>query len=299
MAEEHYTPAQAARILARTGRPVSERRIRQMLQAGELEGEQSQSGRWRILRRAVHALMEESPRNSRERNSPGPEDRPGVSAEISRSPESVRELLQRVESSPTLSAPQRAVWSSQSGQRAPPGQGSSPAGLFCVRTAAACVAATGPPPNSRRHHDFGAASCASVCPGPVSLSPISTLGGALRRFWRLRGALWRRFYSSKILCLLHDDAPILPVGFPLGLQLLPEDGYQLVTVVCRGICRRYIVCPGSDTFQQNVCDTALSYALQSPAAKAIAHSALRYTEVCRGVPDGDTSLSHSRASYLR
>jgi hypothetical protein len=97
MAEEHYTPAQAARILARTGRPVSERRIRQMLQAGELEGEQSQSGRWRILRRAVHALMEESPRNSRERNSPGPEDRPGVSAEISRSPESVRELLQRVE----------------------------------------------------------------------------------------------------------------------------------------------------------------------------------------------------------
>jgi hypothetical protein len=90
MTEEHYTTSQAARILARTGRPISERRFRQMLQGGELEGEQSESGRWRILRRALHALMEESLRNSRERNSPGPEEKPGVSAEAAGSPESVR-----------------------------------------------------------------------------------------------------------------------------------------------------------------------------------------------------------------
>jgi hypothetical protein len=107
MEEEHYTPAQTARILSRSGRPISERRIRQMLQSGELEGIQSQTGRWKIPRRAVHAFMEEHPRSGR----PGDRE-PGVrpvatqkksagqqteTTEASVSPESVRELLQRVE----------------------------------------------------------------------------------------------------------------------------------------------------------------------------------------------------------
>jgi hypothetical protein len=56
---DHYTPSQAARILSRSGRKVSERRIRQMLQAGELEGEQTETGRWKIPQSVVHALLEQ------------------------------------------------------------------------------------------------------------------------------------------------------------------------------------------------------------------------------------------------
>ena len=41
------------------GRKISERRIRQMLQAGELEGEQTETGRWKIPQSVVHALLEQ------------------------------------------------------------------------------------------------------------------------------------------------------------------------------------------------------------------------------------------------
>ena len=34
------------------------RRIRQMLQAGELDGEQTETGRWRMPQSAVHALLD-------------------------------------------------------------------------------------------------------------------------------------------------------------------------------------------------------------------------------------------------
>jgi hypothetical protein len=107
MEEEHYTPTQTARILSRSGRPISERRIRQMLQSGELEGIQSQTGRWKIPRRAVHAFMGEHPRSGR----PGGREagfRPVATqkknagqqtetTEASQSPDSARELLERVE----------------------------------------------------------------------------------------------------------------------------------------------------------------------------------------------------------
>lgn len=55
--EEIYTPAQAAKILK-----LTQARIYQMLGASELEGYQdSESGRWKIPKRAVHALMEGRP----------------------------------------------------------------------------------------------------------------------------------------------------------------------------------------------------------------------------------------------
>jgi hypothetical protein len=61
--EEHYSPAEAARIL-----PLTPHRVRQMLNAGDLEGEQEsgeKGGRWGIPRRAVHALLEERPAHRR------------------------------------------------------------------------------------------------------------------------------------------------------------------------------------------------------------------------------------------
>lgn len=85
--EETYSPAEASRVLGRSGRKISERRIRQMLQAGELEGEQTEGGRWRIPRRVVNQLLAE--RREREQLRAEPESVPGT-------PESVRELMDRV-----------------------------------------------------------------------------------------------------------------------------------------------------------------------------------------------------------
>ena len=85
--EETYSPVEASRVLSRSGRSISERRIRQMLQAGELEGEQTEGGRWRIPRRVVHRLLTE--RREREQLRTEPESLPGA-------PESVRELMDRV-----------------------------------------------------------------------------------------------------------------------------------------------------------------------------------------------------------
>jgi len=57
--EETYSPAEASRVLGRSGRKITERRIRQMLQAGELEGARDESRRWRIPRRVVNQLLTE------------------------------------------------------------------------------------------------------------------------------------------------------------------------------------------------------------------------------------------------
>ncbi len=85
--EETYSPVEASRVLSRSGRSISERRIRQMLQAGELEGEQTEGGRWRIPRRVVNRLLTE--RREHEQLRTEPESGPGA-------PESVRELVDRV-----------------------------------------------------------------------------------------------------------------------------------------------------------------------------------------------------------
>jgi chromosome segregation ATPase len=83
-AEDVYTPAEAERILARTGKPITERRIRQMLQGGELEGFRDEAGRWHVLQSEVHRLRDERPRAA--------ERRPGLV------PENVSELLEAVRS---------------------------------------------------------------------------------------------------------------------------------------------------------------------------------------------------------
>jgi hypothetical protein len=98
--EDAYTAPQAARILG-----LSDRRVRQMLEAGELGGERDASGKWWILQRAVHAALEDrgSPRTrSREqrRAASGAGDAgetPVPPQGVPGGPESVRELVQRVE----------------------------------------------------------------------------------------------------------------------------------------------------------------------------------------------------------
>jgi excisionase family DNA binding protein len=50
---DFYSAAEAARILK-----VSKRRVLQLLQEGELEGGQDESGRWRVAMHSVHAAKE-------------------------------------------------------------------------------------------------------------------------------------------------------------------------------------------------------------------------------------------------
>ena len=50
--EDYYTPPQVARMLR-----LSRRRVTQMLNGGQLEGEQSENGRWKISASAVDALL--------------------------------------------------------------------------------------------------------------------------------------------------------------------------------------------------------------------------------------------------
>jgi len=58
--EDSYTPAEAARVLG-----ISKRQVTNLLNALELEGAQEASGRWRVPRRAVHALLEERRKGGR------------------------------------------------------------------------------------------------------------------------------------------------------------------------------------------------------------------------------------------
>lgn len=62
---DFYSPAQAAKILR-----LSRRRVTQLLESGDLEGEQSDTGRWRIPRRAVHERLKDRPPRPREREGP-------------------------------------------------------------------------------------------------------------------------------------------------------------------------------------------------------------------------------------
>ena len=54
MPEDTYTSSQVARILS-----LTDRRVRQMLEAGELKGEkEEEAGRWKVYRWSVHARRE-------------------------------------------------------------------------------------------------------------------------------------------------------------------------------------------------------------------------------------------------
>ena len=64
--EEYYTPPQAARMLS-----LSRRRVTQMLHDGHLQGEQLNSGRWKIPASAVAVLLQaraEQPPSPRSRS---------------------------------------------------------------------------------------------------------------------------------------------------------------------------------------------------------------------------------------
>jgi chromosome segregation ATPase len=77
-----YTPAEAERILARTDKPITERRIRQMLQAGELEGRKDERGRWHVLQSEVHRLRDE--RRTAPQSPPGAKEGGGELLEVVR-----------------------------------------------------------------------------------------------------------------------------------------------------------------------------------------------------------------------
>ncbi len=102
-AEDLYTPAEAERILARTDKPVTERRIRQMLQAGELKGRKDERGRWYVLQSEVHRLRDE--RRTAPPSPPGAPESAGELLEVVRDLERERgrlearlELTERAES---------------------------------------------------------------------------------------------------------------------------------------------------------------------------------------------------------
>lgn len=65
---DFYTVDEAAKVLKRTPG-----RIRQMLRAGDLEGDHDHTGRWRIPARAVHAI-DRPPRVARSSLPEAPED---------------------------------------------------------------------------------------------------------------------------------------------------------------------------------------------------------------------------------
>jgi excisionase family DNA binding protein len=57
--DDTYTPAQAAHVLR-----LTQTRVRQLLQSGELEGERDGAGHWSIPARDVHARLERLRRES-------------------------------------------------------------------------------------------------------------------------------------------------------------------------------------------------------------------------------------------
>lgn len=98
-----YTPAEAERILARTDKPITERRIRQMLQAGELEGAKDERGRWYVYQSEVHRLRDE--RRTPPERPPGGQESASEMLEVVRALERERgrlearlELTERAES---------------------------------------------------------------------------------------------------------------------------------------------------------------------------------------------------------
>lgn len=97
--EDAYTAPQAGRVLG-----ISDRRVRQMLEAGDLEGDRDASGKWWIPQRVVHEVLEDrgSPRGRRSSSPSSP--RVDIAAEPPAAPdrapddrESVRELAARIE----------------------------------------------------------------------------------------------------------------------------------------------------------------------------------------------------------
>lgn len=88
MDEETYSAPQAARILR-----LSRQRVTQMLNAGELEGTQDESGRWRVPQRAVHERLKDRPARGRPDDQRGPQSH----EELASATEGLAELQARLE----------------------------------------------------------------------------------------------------------------------------------------------------------------------------------------------------------
>jgi excisionase family DNA binding protein len=89
--EETYSPSEAARVLG-----ISKRQVTNLLNAGELEGRQEASGRWRIPQRAVHALLEERRKGGRSPSRSSTTRRPGGRERSTEDRERVEDLLREL-----------------------------------------------------------------------------------------------------------------------------------------------------------------------------------------------------------
>lgn len=56
---DSYSVREAERILKRADRPLTERRLRQLLQAGEIQGFRDEANRWHVLAYEVTRLLQE------------------------------------------------------------------------------------------------------------------------------------------------------------------------------------------------------------------------------------------------
>jgi excisionase family DNA binding protein len=91
MEEETYTPSEAARVLG-----ISKRQVTNLLGAGELEGRQEASGRWRVPQRAVHALLEERRKGGRPPSRSSAQRRPGGRERSTEDREKVEDLQRQL-----------------------------------------------------------------------------------------------------------------------------------------------------------------------------------------------------------
>ncbi len=91
MEEETYTPSEAARVLG-----ISKRQVTNLLGAGELEGRQEASSRWRVPQRAVHALLEERRKGGRPPSRSSTQRTPGGRERSTEDRERVEDLLRQM-----------------------------------------------------------------------------------------------------------------------------------------------------------------------------------------------------------
>ena len=93
MVEDVYSTREASRILR-----VSMRRVHQLLELGQLEGNKDKAGRWRILQRTVHTMLVDRPtRKGSEDDQPEPQKNAQEAVELREKVEGLQRELGRLE----------------------------------------------------------------------------------------------------------------------------------------------------------------------------------------------------------